>query len=213
MKSANEYRVSSEQRLKERLNFEALLADISARFVNLPADRIDSEVEDAQRRICEHLDLDRATLWQVNVKEPGTLLLTHLHQIPGGKPPARRMIARDFFPWTSRKVLGGETVTISKLTDLPPEADRDAENFRLYDTKSNVLLPLSVGEGPVLGLLSFSNMHAERDWPETIVKRFTLIAQVFANALARKQADTERKEMEESTPGAPSGDRSAQTTA
>ena len=51
--------------LEERLRFETLLAEISARFVNLPADRIDSEIEDAQRRICEFLDLDRSTLWQV----------------------------------------------------------------------------------------------------------------------------------------------------
>jgi len=124
MISANEHLVASVESLKELLNFETLLVDISARFINLPADRIDREVEDAQRRICENLDLDRSTLWQADAGEPGTLLLTHIHQIPGGKPPARRMIANNFFPWAARKVLGGQTVTISKLTDLPPEAGR-----------------------------------------------------------------------------------------
>ena len=80
---ANEQLVASGEILEERLKFETLLAEISARFVNLPADRIDSEIEDAQRRICELLDLDRSTLWQVCEGEPGTLLLTHLHQPPG----------------------------------------------------------------------------------------------------------------------------------
>ena len=65
-----------------------------------------------------------------------------------------------------------------------------------YGTKSNVLVPLSVGEGPVFGLLTFAVMREERNWPETVVTGFKLIAQVFANALARKQADTERKRME-----------------
>jgi transcriptional regulator with GAF, ATPase, and Fis domain len=46
-------------------------------------------------------------------------------------------------------------------------------------------------------LLSFALIREERNWPETEVKKFTLIAQVFANALARKQADTERKRMED----------------
>ena len=78
-------RKRTEQALEERLKFETLLAEISARFVNLPADRIDSEIEDAQRRICELLDLDRSTLWQVREGEPGTLLLTHLHQPPGSR--------------------------------------------------------------------------------------------------------------------------------
>jgi transcriptional regulator with GAF, ATPase, and Fis domain len=170
---------------------------MSARFVNLPADRVDSEIEDAQRRICEYLDIDRSTLWQVVEGEPGALLLTHFHQIPGTPKPDNRMIARNFFPWTSRKVLGGETVAISKMTDLPQEASQDMETYCKYGTKSNVLVPLSVGDGPVFGLLSFALIHEERNWQETEVKKFTLIAQVFANALARKQAFTERKRMED----------------
>ena len=109
--------------LAEQLQLQTLLAEISARFINLPADRIDSEIEDAQRRICELLDLDRSTLWQVCEGEPGTLLLTHFHQPPESLPPPERMNARDFLPWTTQKVLAGETVTISKMTDLPPEAE------------------------------------------------------------------------------------------
>ena len=196
LSEAEEHPVASDELLKEQLKFETLLVNISARFVNLPADRIDGEVEDALRRICEYLDLDRATLWQVDAGESGRLLLTHFHQIPGIQQPAKRMIARNFFPWTSRKVLGGETLVISKMTDLPPEADRDRESFRLYGARSNVLVPLSVGEEPVFGLLSFAVTRRERDWPKTVVEKFQLITQVFANALTRKQADNERKRME-----------------
>ena len=86
-------RRQTEQVLEERLKFETLLAEISSHFVNLPADRIDGEIEDAQRRICELLDLDRSTLWQVCEGEPGTLLLTHLYQPPGSRLPPERMNA------------------------------------------------------------------------------------------------------------------------
>ena len=110
---ANEQLAASEASLEERLKFERLLAEISARFVNLPADRIGSEIEDAQRRICEFLDLDRSSLGQVCEGEPGALLLTHFHQPQGGLQfPAERMNAGDFFPWTTQKFMGGETVTI-----------------------------------------------------------------------------------------------------
>ena len=191
---ANEQLVESEESLEERLKFETLLAEMSAHFINLPADQIDSEIEDAQRRICEFLDLDRSTLWQVCEGAPGTLLLTHLRHPPGSLSPPERMNAADFFPWTVQKVLDGETVTISKMIDLPPEAGRDRENFRAYGSKSNVLVPLSVGEGPVFGLLGFAAMREERSWPETVVMGFKLIAQVFANALARKQMEEQLKE-------------------
>jgi|GEM_PF-4479289 len=46
--------------LEERLRFETLLAETSARFVNVPAGEVDREIEGAQRRICELLDLDHA---------------------------------------------------------------------------------------------------------------------------------------------------------
>jgi PAS domain S-box-containing protein len=179
----------AEQALEERLMFETLLAEISAHFVNLPADRIDSQIEYAQRRICELLDLDRSTLWEVCEGGPRALLLTQLHQPQGSLPPVEQLNAMDSFPWTAQKVLDGETLIISKMTDLPPEAGRDRENFCAYGTKSDVLVPLSVGEGPVFGMLAFAVMREERSWPETVVTGFKLIAQVFANALARKRAE------------------------
>ena len=98
-------------KLQAQLRFEMLLAEISGRFINLPVDRIDKEIEDAQRRICELLDLDRCTLWQTCEGEPGTLLLTHIHQPPGSPPPPARMNAGKFLPWVTQKILGGETVS------------------------------------------------------------------------------------------------------
>jgi formate hydrogenlyase transcriptional activator len=197
LQESNERLVALEESLEEQLKSETLMVAISARFINLPADRIDCEIEDAQRRICDFLYLDRSTLWQVVEEEPGTLLLTHFHQILGSPKPAPQMMTRDLFPWITRKVLGGETVAISKIADLPQEAGQDMENFRQYGTKSNVLVPLSVGEGPVFGMLSFAVIREERNWPETDVKKFTLIAQIFANALARKKGVNDLKRMED----------------
>jgi formate hydrogenlyase transcriptional activator len=193
LQEANDRLVASEESLKKRLEFETFLANVSARFVNLPADRIDGEIEDAQRRICEFLNLDRSALWQIREGEPGALLLTHIHQPPESPSPPERMNAADFFPWTLQKIMSGETVTILKMSDLPPEARRDRENFRDYGTRSSVLVPLSVGEGPVLGVLTFAVMRQEKHWPEPVVNGFQLIAQVFANALARKRADEQLK--------------------
>ncbi len=73
--------------LEERLKFETLLAETSARFINVPADQVDGEIECAQRRLCELLDLDRSTLWQVSGKEPVSLVLTHIYQFQGAPFP------------------------------------------------------------------------------------------------------------------------------
>ena len=71
-------KIKPHAKLDKPLRFETLLIEISTFFINLPADRIDSEIEIAQRRVCEFLDLDRSTLFQVSEGEPGSLLLTHV---------------------------------------------------------------------------------------------------------------------------------------
>ena len=182
-------RERTEQVLEDRLKFETLLAELSAHFVNLPSDRIDSEIEKAMSRICELLDIDRATLWQVSEGDPRMLLLTNINQPQDIPTPPEQMNALDFFPWASQKILNGETVIIQKMTDLPPEASRDRESFGIYSAKSGAYVPLSVGEGPVFGLLGFAVVREERSWPESIVNGFKLVAQVFANALARKRTE------------------------
>ena len=52
------------------------------------------------------------------------------------------------------------------------------------------------GESPV-GILGLNTTRAERDWPEALVKRLQLLAQIFANALARKRADQALRESQE----------------
>jgi formate hydrogenlyase transcriptional activator len=176
---------------QEELRFETLLSEISTRFISLPAERIDSGIQEAQFRICELLDLDRSSLWQVPEGNPEKMLLTHILHPEGSPTPPERMDAREYFPWATQKLLDGETVIISRLTDLPPAADRDLESFRYFKTKSTVLVPLFAGEGPVFGLLGFASIRNERPWSENAVKRFKLIAQVFSNALIRKQMERE----------------------
>ena len=184
-----------QQELEERLRFETLLAGISARFVNLPAERIDSEIEDAQRRICECLGLDLSALWQWSVESPRFLELTHLYSPPEGPVRPERLDAQEAFPWSFRKLMRGEVLAISTEA-LPPEAARDRETRRFYGVKSSLAIPLSAGSGPLIGALSFDTLHAERAWPEPLVKRLHLLAQVFINALARKRADLELREKE-----------------
>ena len=123
--------IKRHKELHELLPFERLLAEISTFFINLPADQIDNEIKAVQRRMCEFLDLDRSSLGQVSEREPGVLPLTHVHQ-PEVSALPEGLNGIEFFPWTAQKVLAGQTVIINKMSDLPPEAERDRESFGLY---------------------------------------------------------------------------------
>jgi signal transduction histidine kinase len=180
--------------LEERLRFETFLAETSALFVNIPSDRIDGEIETAQRRMCEFLGLDRSALWLVPESGPGPMQLTHIYQAQGSPQIQGRLSPWDLFPWTVEKVQAGETVAIGTMADLPPGAGRDRESYSRFGTRATVVCPLAVGGGPVFGALSFAVTRTERDWPEPVVKGFQLIAQVFANALGRKVAEAALRE-------------------
>ncbi|MDT8069064.1 MAG: PAS domain S-box protein [Terriglobia bacterium] len=184
-------------KLEERLEFETLVADLSARFVNLPANRVDAEILDAQRRICECLRVDVSALWQNEVESSSTYVLTHLFRPPGGPPAPDRMDAQDYFPWCRRELLAGKDIIVSSLDKLPPEAARDKESWKYFGVKTSLTIPLAVGGGPAIGFLSFNDIQRARDWPDDLVKRLKLVAQIIASTLARKKSDETLRESEE----------------
>jgi PAS domain S-box-containing protein len=184
----NAAKSDSHAELEARLRFETLIADLSSRFVNLPADEVDREIMEAERRICEALDLDIAAIWQWSAGPPGCFTLTHYYSAQDGPQPAMRLSDTDF-PWFRQLMIEGRIVPVSSLAMMPPEAALDRENARRLGIKSNLCLPLMVGGEPPVGLLGLNTTRMERDWPEALVNRLRIVAQVLANALARKRAD------------------------
>jgi formate hydrogenlyase transcriptional activator len=183
--------------LEEWLRFETLLTEISASFINLPAGQIDGGIEEAQRRVCECLGLDLSSLWQWSVETPPFLTLTHLYRPLGGPQPPERMDAQEFFPWCRQQLTAGKVIAISSMDELPSEAARDQETWRHYGIKASLTIPLSAGGGPPVGALSFNTMREEHTWPEALVKRLQLVAQIFVNALGRSRTDQALRESEE----------------
>lgn len=183
-------------KIEQQLRFETLLSDISAHFINLPADKIDSAIEDAQRRICGCLGLDLSSLWQWSTDSPPFLCLTHLYSPSNGPTHPEHINGEETFPWVYRKILKGETVAFS-TERLPPEALQDRDAHRYFGIKSALAIPLATGGKPVIGTLTFNSLWQEISWSEEIIKRLQLVAQIFTNALARKRAEEDLRKSEE----------------
>jgi PAS domain S-box-containing protein len=183
--------------LDERISFEELIANLSAKFVNLPATRVDQEIEDAQRRVCEHLGLDLSALWQSDPSDLTVMVLTHLYRPQGGPPLPSRMVATEYFPWCLNQLVSGKLINIPSCENAPTDALRDKEMWRHYGIKSNLCFPLRTGGGATFGAISFNAMQEECDWPEPVIRRLELVAEIIANALARKYSDERLRESEE----------------
>ncbi len=171
--------------LEERIRFETLLADLSARFVGVPAESLDHEIVEALRRICETLGLDESSLGQPN--QAGEPRFTHFWS-SASIPLTVEVNPTELFPWGAGQVLKGRTVQFTSVDELPPEAVVDKGSVRRIGLKSNLSLPLLVAGKPV-GVLSFATLKSERQWPEDLVNRLRLLAEVLANALARRASE------------------------
>lgn len=170
--------------LEKRLQFETMLAELSATFVDLPADQVDSQIGAAQKRICEALGLERSTLFQMFDKASG--LTRTSSWAKEGIDPFPHLSMKEL-PWCAHEIQAGQMVSFERIDHLPEEAAIDKETFRRFGPKSNVTIPLSAG-GKVIGALAFSTLREERKWPTSHVHRLGLVAKIFANALARKNA-------------------------
>ena len=179
-----------------RLAFETLIADLSSRFINLPPGEVDGEVEDALRHVCELLGIDLAVLWQWSAVTPDVIAPTHAYPALQSRQSAEPL-HQEQFPWLRRQILAGRVVAASSLEEFPAEAAVDRESGRRMGIKSTLILPLSVGGAASVGALAFNTLRAQRDWPESLVNRLQLVAQVFTNALARRRADEALRESEE----------------
>ena len=87
-------------------------------------------------------------------------------------------------------------ICVPDTSKLPPEAAIDRENCLKYSIKATIGFPLLVGGGPIFGAVGFEAIREPRDWPDALQNRLRLIAQVFANALERKNAEKKLRESE-----------------
>jgi len=179
----------SRQAVEEQLKFETMLAEISATFISLSADQLDAQIKEGQKRICEALGLDRSTLGQIS--DEHKIVVTHSWAAEGFEafPP----VSQTDLPWMTRTLLSGHRVSFSRIDDLPEEAAKDKETLHEQGPKSNVTFPLYAG-GKEIGVLGFGSLRHERKWPEILVDRLGIAAQIFANALSRAQAERELNE-------------------
>jgi signal transduction histidine kinase len=176
----------------ELSRFERLLLDLSASFINLPAGRFDEAIDDALRRIVEALGIDRSTLNWLSTAT-GLMEIRHSYAVPGVERTPKMTSTRETWPWGWSLLNANRPVVFARLDDLPPEASFDRAGYERIGLKSHVTMPMIVA-GKFYGGLSFGCVRRERTWPEELLERMRLLAEIFGNALARKRVQDELEE-------------------
>jgi formate hydrogenlyase transcriptional activator len=176
--------VSNRASVEELLTFERLLADLSARFANIPTERVESEIQIAQTAMRQFLGFDRCTLGEF--QQDGSLVIVSSTAVDGVEPTAQGPLPSQL-SWYIAKLRAGEIFVIQSSThDVPAEAAAEVEYIQRTGLHSHLSIPLRIG-GRIIGAIAFSAFRETRIWPDDLIARLKLVGEVFAHAIARKR--------------------------
>jgi two-component system, LuxR family, sensor kinase FixL len=172
--------------LEDRLRFERLVSGLSAGFVNIAPDQVDTEIEHGLKQILQFFQVERCGLIRI-LPVKGVWQATHAAVAEGRPPvPVGEEIPITLFPYAYDKLVNKRQVhSFSKLDDLPAEADIDRQTCLEWGIQSCLYIPVMVVE-PDIQIIAIDSITGEQFWPEELIPRLQLVGEIFANALERK---------------------------
>jgi formate hydrogenlyase transcriptional activator len=173
--------------INESLQFEQMMSEISATYINLPANEIDNKIEYGLQRIGQFLEADRCVLYQLS-KDKNTFRPNLVWANKGIDQIPTRLLSAKNLQYLFDKWLNEEVVQIYQPDELPDTAIRLKDLLQQLKVKSHLSVPFSAG-GSIFGAIVLVTVKGHRSWPDVLVQRLQLIGRIFANALMRKQAE------------------------
>jgi formate hydrogenlyase transcriptional activator len=171
------------------LQFEQLLFEISATYINLPGNQIEEVIRGDLGRLGRFLGADfccffflREETRQATFDTPFSWWAEELDALYRKISESKSQPTFEYF---FECCLEERVVKFSYVEELAKETERVSEAFRSIGVKSLVSVPVSVS-GRVVGGLLISTIHTHRIWPDELIPRLRLVGEVFANSMARK---------------------------
>lgn len=147
--------------------------------------KIEQQIQSGLRRIVEDLEVDQASIWEL-LNKLGEIRPTHAWSrvgVPSLPTVIRASETPEMFAWLRQ----GDSGRFAQA-GAGPEVLRDGQTLARFGTRSTVEVPLIIG-GSVAGAMVVGTVNEERRWPDQLIPRLRLLADVFANSLARQRAE------------------------
>ena len=182
-------RKRAEEALRHRVEFEKLITAIATYFINLPSNEVDSGINHALQATGEYAGVDRGCVFLLS-HDGMQIDNTHEWCASGIDPhieslkslPVKRL------SWWMGKLKWFETIHVSRVADLPPEARAEEEAWLSPAVQSVIVIPMVYGKS-LIGFLAFSSERAEKTWREAEIRLLKMVGEIFVSALVRKRAE------------------------
>jgi PAS domain S-box-containing protein len=183
-----------EAELRYRSAFDRLVAELSKKFIHLPAPELEPAINHAVAKIGEFLDVDRCRVFRIDEKT-NQAVFAYRWVAPG--IPDNNAFSTNFptstFPWCLERLRSGLPVVIDD-GELPPEGQKDREILRSRNVNSFLALPMMFA-GQLRGFVTFVTAEHPRAWPEESLELVALLVDILSHAMERKRIDDETREL------------------
>jgi signal transduction histidine kinase len=177
--------------VRDGIVFDAFLVEMSARFVAVHPAQIESEIAAGLRNLSKLLDVDWVSFAKVAPADEARFIGSYL--APEAEP---------FFglngttpAWYLKEIKLGKTMRFTRVEDLGLEAADMAAYACATGIKSHIGAPIFV-DGVARYWLGVSTLRRESKFSEDVVMRLHLVGEIFAGALARRDADVSLRRMQ-----------------
>ncbi len=185
--------LQAREEIKNRLDFEDLIIRFTARFINLPYEKIDQGIEEALQEIGRFSRCKLAGLLQLK-GDPPVIRQTHVWR---DNPSVPDMSMFEYstpqdFPFYWDQLLNKGLIKISSMEDLPEDALVERAILDRYGFSPTLVIPLYRNEVlfGALGLSGEQNQHKE--WKQSYIQLLRLAGEVIVSVLTRKESEDAR---------------------
>jgi PAS domain S-box-containing protein len=178
------------------LEFETLISDTSASLISVAPQQLDRVLHDSLRRVRDLFQADRCGLLSVSA-DGQSVRVRMASYSEGVSRVSDELNYAQTFPWSWQILdVRRAPVCISKLDDLPREADVDRVGFTAMATRSSLTAPIET-DGIVGHLIVVHTVHEEREWPDPLLARLRVLGQMLVGALVRQEMFARLGDVEE----------------
>jgi diguanylate cyclase (GGDEF)-like protein/PAS domain S-box-containing protein len=176
--------------LKLRLELEHLISEISSSFIDTPDADINTNLHASLQKVAEFMQAERAFLFTF---APNSLTIEDLFQWSLDDSELKSIqVGMDLaeYPWISAHIHNDQVLQVRSPADLPPEAAKEREHWKVTNAASLLALPLIL-DGKPIGVYGFSMVSRESAWQDDDIRTLHLLGEIYANLIGRLRVKNE----------------------
>jgi PAS domain S-box-containing protein len=193
-KIAQQKLYEDEKELHYHAEFERLILGISTRLINVRTDEMIEELEKALAEIGRFTQVDRCHIFVFSAAQKTMSCLADWNRegLEGSFCDKLQDIPVDSTPSWLAKMQANEVIYFNSAAEIFQEEPSRRLSTRKLAEKSLIDVPI-VSAGNLVGFMGLSTVREERQWTADEIGLQKLLAEIIANVLERRDAETRNR--------------------